>query len=702
MSLTAALLWRQPQLADALQALSTRAGLTTARRAVGDPPVGDDLTSWMSTAAAQLVVEAVAVTLSGAELEAMLRTTGPVLASLPAPLAGHYLAILSGGRRTIRVLGPDGSIHRVRRQEVFEALTTDLRKAQEGAARELMARLSLNGPRWAPAIQALGSAGVADDRIGGVWLLRPSPASSPWIQARHARLPGLLIGVLAAHAAGYLLFLLSWWILGQGALSGYLSEGALQVWTLLLLTFVLLRVVDTWAQHRLSVDAGALVKEILLAGIFQLRQREVQRRGVGRFLSTAMEADLFSSGMAGVLLVLVSLVDLCFGFVILVLGTGGLLHALALALALWAGLGVVLFGHYLRRARLWIESYREMSHDLIERMVGYHTRLIQERPEQLHLEEDRLLDRYQAAARRMDRLGTALQALVGRGWLLVGMFVLTPSLLDGASLSAEIAVAAGVMLWVSQSLKQLVSGLIRFVDVVVSWEQTSPLLTAARRPRPEARPAPSHRGWWTPDGPLVAFSDLSLRYTADGPLVLRGCEATILQGDHVLLEGPSGGGKSSLVAVVAGLERPSGGELLLNGTSWQAVPVRKWRRHVVLVPQLHVNHVFTAPLAFNLLMGVGWPPSRADLKRARRVCEALGLAEVIAQMPQHLWQMVGDGGWQLSQGERSRLVLARALLQEPALLLVDESFAALDPEIFLQAFSGVTERAETLLVVAHP
>ncbi len=700
MSFPAALLWREPQLTDALHALSTRAGLTTARRAVGSAPVGDDLTSWMSTAAAQLVVEAVAVTLSGAELEAMLRTTGPMLASLPEPLAGHYLAILSGGRRTIRVLGPDGSTHRVRREEVFEALTTALREAQEGAARELMARLSLNGPRWAPAIQALGSGGVADDRIGGVWLLRPSPASSLWIQARHARLPGLLVGVLAAHAAGYLLFLLSWWVLGQGALSGYLSEGALRVWTLLLLTFVLLRVVDTWAQHRLSVDAGARVKEILLSGIFQLRQREVQHQGVGRSLSRVMEADLFSSGIAGALLVLVSLVDLSFGLVVLALGGGGLLHALALALALWVGLGVALCRRYLQRAGLWIEAYLEMSHDLIERMVGYHTRLIQERPEQLHQEEDRLLHRYQAAARRMDRLGTALQALIGRGWLLAGMLILTPSLLDGASLTEEIAVAVGVVLWVSQVLKQLISGLIRFVDVVVSWEQTGPLLTAARRPRQEARP--SHRGWRAPDGPLVACSDLSLRYTAYGPLILRGCEATIQQGDHILLEGPSGGGKSSFVAVIAGLQRPSGGELRLDGTSWEALPIRQWQRHVVLVPQLHVNHVFTAPLAFNILMGVAWPPSRADLQRAWRVCEALGLSEVIAQMPQHLWQMVGDGGWQLSQGERSRLVLARALLQEPALLLVDESFAALDPEIFLQAFRGVTERSETLLVVAHP
>ena len=71
-------------------------------------------------------------------------------------------------------------------------------------------------------------------------------------------------------------------------------------------------------------------------------------------------------------------------------------------------------------------------------------------------------------------------------------------------------------------------------------------------------------------------------------------------------------------------------------------------------------------------------------------------------MPGGLMQMVVETGWQLSQGERSRLFLARALLQNAELVVLDESFAALDPENLRQALECALRRAKTLLVVAHP
>ena len=67
-----------------------------------------------------------------------------------------------------------------------------------------------------------------------------------------------------------------------------------------------------------------------------------------------------------------------------------------------------------------------------------------------------------------------------------------------------------------------------------------------------------------------------------------------------------------------------------------------------------------------------------------------------------MMQMVGESGWQLSHGERSRLFIARALLQGVELIVLDESFAALDPETLQQAMDCVLQRASTLLVVAHP
>jgi ABC-type multidrug transport system fused ATPase/permease subunit len=112
--------------------------------------------------------------------------------------------------------------------------------------------------------------------------------------------------------------------------------------------------------------------------------------------------------------------------------------------------------------------------------------------------------------------------------------------------------------------------------------------------------------------------------------------------------------------------------------------------------------VLSASFAFNLLMGRQWPPSNADVKEAEQVCGELGLGPLLARMPGGLWQMVGETGWQLSQGERSRLFLARALLSGADVVILDESFAALDPGTLEQAMACALRRARTLVVVAHP
>jgi ABC-type multidrug transport system fused ATPase/permease subunit len=106
--------------------------------------------------------------------------------------------------------------------------------------------------------------------------------------------------------------------------------------------------------------------------------------------------------------------------------------------------------------------------------------------------------------------------------------------------------------------------------------------------------------------------------------------------------------------------------------------------------------------AFNLLMGREWPPRPADLEEAAEVCRELGLGPLLDRMPAGLQQMVGESGWQLSHGEKSRLYIARALLQRAELVVLDESFAALDPESLRQALHCVLGRARTLMVIAHP
>ncbi len=80
----------------------------------------------------------------------------------------------------------------------------------------------------------------------------------------------------------------------------------------------------------------------------------------------------------------------------------------------------------------------------------------------------------------------------------------------------------------------------------------------------------------------------------------------------------------------------------------------------------------------------------------------LGLSDLLARMPAGMNEIVGESGWQLSHGERSRLFMARALLQESELVVLDESFAALDPATLEQSLRCALRRARTLVVIAHP
>src|SRR5207245_11814137 len=96
--------------------------------------------------------------------------------------------------------------------------------------------------------------------------------------------------------------------------------------------------------------------------------------------------------------------------------------------------------------------------------------------------------------------------------------------------------------------------------------------------------------------------------------------------------------------------------------------------------------------AFQLRTGRSMRPKQEDMQEAEVICRELGLGELLDRMPAGLLQMVGETGWQLSHGERSRLFIARALLQGSEMMIFDESFAALDPATLRHSLCCVRRR----------
>jgi len=268
--------------------------------------------------------------------------------------------------------------------------------------------------------------------------------------------------------------------------------------------------------------------------------------------------------------------------------------------------------------------------------------------------------------------------------------------------STAIAISLGGILFAQRAFSGIADGLTAAGRAWVAWNQVAPMFHAARNKT-------SSKTYLTLEQmeneairmPLIDAQALTFSYPSSNETVIESTDLLISHGDRILLEGASGGGKSTLAALLTGLNTPRSGLLLLNGLDRHTLG-DDWHRLATSAPQFHENYILSGSVAFNLLMGRQWPAPVEFLKEAHELCEELGLGPLIARMPGGLNQYVGETGWQLSHGERSRIYLARALLQGAHLTVLDESFAALDPETLALCLDCSLKRARTLMVIAHP
>jgi ATP-binding cassette subfamily B protein len=703
--------WPGDRLAEALQVLARDSGLAARPLdASGGPPAGDPEAAgrWIEVAAAAMGLEAEPVETAYAEVETMVRKASPAIVRLQGSDGPCFLALAGTiGRRSVAVLDPEGRSRRVSVAGVRDALCRELDERFAPEVDRLLAEAGVPEGRRSRARTAILSERLRQARIGGCWTLDLPPGGSPWREARKAGLPRYAGWMIVSHAVQHALLLLSWWMLGQGVFSGRLDRGWLLAWALVLLTVAPFRAIEMWSAGVLTNRAGALLKRRLMVGVLRLEPEEIRHQGAGQLLgrvlsSEALEVLALTGGHVG----LIALTEIVLAVPILATGAGGWLHTLLLLA--WVALALLLSYHYFAKRREWTDARLAMTHDLVEQMVGHRTRLAQQTADQWHEREDGDLERYLRLSAEMDRRAALLKVAVPRGWLIASLLVIAPAFVSGRASAASLAVALGGMLFSYKSFWKLVRGLSDLAEAVISWRQVESIFRASGREALAAPPSavamPTVEAPASDTGTEVVLEghELVYRYGERSDPALAGCNLTIRKGERLLLEGPSGGGKSTLASLLVGLRIPQSGLLLLQGLDRHSLGADGWHRRAVAAPQFQENHVLTETFAFNLLMGREWPPRPADLEEAEAVCRELGLGELLDRMPAGLLQMVGESGWQLSHGEKSRLYMARALLQGAELVVLDESFAALDPESLRQALFCVLDRARTLLVIAHP
>jgi ABC-type bacteriocin/lantibiotic exporter with double-glycine peptidase domain/CRP-like cAMP-binding protein len=408
-----------------------------------------------------------------------------------------------------------------------------------------------------------------------------------------------------------------------------------------------------------------------------------------RFQAFANVRSLFSTQGVAVLLSVVSLVV---AGILLVSFAPHMFFVAVVVLLLYAAATALLF-RTLRRAAADEVSARGRQQDrLIEILQGITTlRMASDvsAAEQRWLPS--FLEELSASLRRDRTLAIVIPALDGiRGLSLVACVWLgTRGVLDGSlsigALVGFLAVFATFLEAVHALTLQIASSAPSLVDYgLVRATFAEPLEQSA--------------GTLLSPGQLrgrINVDQVSFRYTADGPLVLRDVSLQIESGMKVALVGASGSGKSTLGRLLLGLYLPTSGRILFDGKDVSSLDLEALRRRMGVV--LQEPFLLPGTIRENIALGA----EGATLDRVAEAAQNAAIHDDIERMPMGYETIVSEGGTTFSGGQRQRLIIARALVSSPAVLLLDEATSALDN--FSQALieRHLARSTATRIVIAH-
>lgn len=193
----------------------------------------------------------------------------------------------------------------------------------------------------------------------------------------------------------------------------------------------------------------------------------------------------------------------------------------------------------------------------------------------------------------------------------------------------------------------------------------------------------------------IEVSNVSFRYTEDGPMVLKNLSFKLEPGEYLAIVGRSGCGKSTLMRLLLGFEQPTSGAVYYDGHDLRTLDVRSVRQCIGV--DLQNGKLFSGDIFSNIIITAPWSTLDDAWEAARRA----GIDEDIRKMPMGMHTKISEGSGGISGGQKQRLLIARALISKPKILLFDEATSALDNITQSHVAQSLASLGCTRVVVAH-
>ncbi|RLF16122.1 MAG: ABC transporter ATP-binding protein [Thermoprotei archaeon] len=194
----------------------------------------------------------------------------------------------------------------------------------------------------------------------------------------------------------------------------------------------------------------------------------------------------------------------------------------------------------------------------------------------------------------------------------------------------------------------------------------------------------------------IIFEHVTFRYP-NGIVALKDINLHVKPGEKIAIVGPSGAGKSTLVSLICKFYEPTEGRILVDGIDIRKIKLRSLRKNVGLV--LQETYLFSGTVRDNIKMA---NPNATD-EDVERVCKELGIHDYIMALPNGYDTEVGEGGIRLSAGQRQLIAIARAMLKDPPIIILDEALSNVDPgmENFIVRTIKRLLKGRTAIIIAH-